>query len=207
MVPRRARRAGIIPRVNALRLPVAAAALIALYVAAAALGACSNGPLLSDCLIPTLGEVDADGGPDPCHCNPAPSLNITTCPCLSGGHPDKDAYLACMATYREEMMDAGASTDGGPIPGCTGQCWPPPPAYWTTPLLLWIGPENDAPSCPTEAPFVFYDGYAGGSFALACTSGASGTCPMLPTRGRPSTARSGDGRIAWAQRASKNAAP
>jgi len=118
---------------NALRLSAAVIAVTAL------LAACGPGQQLSLCLTPTLDEKAADGGPDPCHCDPPASLNITNCACLSGTQQDRDAYLQCITTFREEQ-DAGA---GGPIPGCTGQCWPMPPPEWT-PLLLWVGAESSA---------------------------------------------------------------
>jgi hypothetical protein len=159
---------------NALRLSAATIA-VAVILAAAAIGSCSSpGPQVSICLVPTLPETAADGGPDPCHCDPPPSLDITTCPCLSGTQQDQDVYLTCMASYREEQ-DAG---EGGPIAGCTGQCWPIPPPEWT-PILLWIGIEDDAPLCPDMAPTVVFDGDANGTFALGCTSNASGSCPGL----------------------------
>jgi hypothetical protein len=162
---------------NALRISAAATAALAIFTAAAALGSCSNGPeiTLSDCAVPVLGELSADGGPDPCHCDPPESLHITTCGCLSGNPQEVANYHACMALYQLEQ-DAGA--EGGPIPGgCAGQCWPIPPLDWMSPLLLWIGAENDAPPCPLVTPAVIYDGHANGTFAFACTSNASGTCP------------------------------
>lgn len=93
--------------VKALRFAAAAAAVTALLTAAGALGSCSNGPDYSACFIPTLGETAPDGSPDPCHCDPPPSLNITTCPCLSGTQSFVDAYNECMFVYRGET-DAGA---------------------------------------------------------------------------------------------------
>jgi hypothetical protein len=165
--------------VNALRLPVAAAALTALYAAAVALGACSNGPSItfSVCNTPIVGELGADGGPDPCHCDPPPELNMTTCGCLDGNATDVSLYQACMALYGEETKDAGGPIEPG---ACAGGCWPAPPAFWTTPDLLWFGAEIDAPSCPPIAPTVAFAGFsAGGAFALACSSTASGTCPGL----------------------------
>jgi hypothetical protein len=162
---------------NALRLSAAAIVVLAVSAAAAALGSCSSGPeiTVSICAIPTLDEKGADGSPDPCHCNPPPSLNITTCPCLSGDPQSVDSYNACMTLYRGET-DAGA--EGGPISGCTGECWPIPPPDWA-PLLLWVGLQSNAPPCPEVAPAPVYGGYATGTFALACTSNASGTCPGL----------------------------
>jgi subtilisin family serine protease len=86
---------------RALRFAVAAAAAAGLAVAV--LSASCNGPEYADCAIPTLGEKAADGGPDPCHCNPPPSLNILACPCLQG---DNDVYNACIVLYWAEL-DAG----------------------------------------------------------------------------------------------------
>jgi hypothetical protein len=95
--------------VNALRF--AAAAVTAVLAATAALGSCGDNQEFSDCTTPTLGEMGADGGPDPCHCDPPASLNITNCLCLTGTQQWVDAYNACMFVYRGEM-DAGA--EGGP---------------------------------------------------------------------------------------------
>jgi hypothetical protein len=88
-----------------LRFPAATAVAVVL-AAAALLGSSCYGPGIPDCGTPSLGEMATDGGPDPCHCDPPPSLNIQACPCLSGGPPDE--YNACMAIYRVETMDAGA---------------------------------------------------------------------------------------------------
>jgi hypothetical protein len=86
---------------NALRFAAAIAVLNA-----TALGF-SCGPQESPpCAIPTLNEKAADGGPDPCHCAPPPSLNVLACECLSGDQGFIDAYNACMTLYRGEM-DAG----------------------------------------------------------------------------------------------------
>ncbi len=159
---------------NALRLSAAAMAVAVILAAAGAIGACGPGQTISNCLVPTKTETAADGGPDPCHCDPPPALNITGCACLSGDQGEVDYYNACMATFREEQ-DAG---EGGPIPGCTGQCWPIPPPEWT-PLLLWVGAQSSAPPCPDVAPAAVYGGYANGAFAFACASNASGACPSF----------------------------
>jgi hypothetical protein len=91
--------------VNALRLPAAAVAVLA---ATAVLGFSCSGPAIPDCGFPSPDEKAADGGPDPCHCAPPPSLNLQACPCLDGLPGDKDVYNGCMALYRAETMDAGA---------------------------------------------------------------------------------------------------
>jgi hypothetical protein len=44
------------------------------------------------------------------------------------------------------------------------------------PQLLWTGDAGDA-QCPTVAQWVYYNGYAGGTFALGCTGDQSGACP------------------------------
>jgi hypothetical protein len=160
---------------NALRFSAATAALAAILAAAAALGACGDNLTITNCVVPVPGATAADGGPDPCHCAPPPSLNVTTCGCLSGDPQEVANYQACMTLFREEE-DAG---EGGPIPGCNGQCWPIPPPDWTPPLLLWVGAESSAPPCPELAPAPLYGGYANGTFALACTSNAGGTCRGL----------------------------
>ncbi len=89
---------------TALRL---AAAVVAL-TAAGLLGISCFGPTIPDCGAPSPNEKATDGGPDPCHCDPPPSLNLGACPCLSGSPGDVDLYNACLAIYRVEMMDAGA---------------------------------------------------------------------------------------------------
>jgi hypothetical protein len=91
--------------VNARRFAAAAAAVV--VSAAAMLGSCS-GPEFPACGFPTLDEKAADGGPDPCHCDPPPSLNLQACGCLSATPQDVDVYNGCMVLYRAEMMDAGA---------------------------------------------------------------------------------------------------
>jgi hypothetical protein len=87
--------------VNALRFA-------AILTATALLGSSCFGPTIPDCGIPSPSETATDGGPDPCHCDPPPSLNLGACPCLSGSPGDVDVYDSCMATYWVETMDAGA---------------------------------------------------------------------------------------------------
>jgi hypothetical protein len=85
----------------------ATTAAAAILVAAAVLSSSCSGPEIPDCAIPSPSELGVDGGTDPCHCAPPPSLNITACPCLSGNQADVDVYNTCMFVYRGEM-DAGA---------------------------------------------------------------------------------------------------
>jgi hypothetical protein len=97
---------GYASAVPALRLPLAAALVAAMLPAL--FGASCDGPAIPYCNIPSPSETSPDGAPDPCHCDPPPSLNIAACPCLSGSPGDVDIYKACMATYQVEIMDAGA---------------------------------------------------------------------------------------------------
>lgn len=90
-----------------LRFPAATAVAVVLATAAI-LGISCFGPAIPDCGTPSPSEVGVDGGPDPCHCDPPPSLNLGACHCLSGTPGDLDVYNACMVLYRIETMDAGA---------------------------------------------------------------------------------------------------
>jgi hypothetical protein len=102
----------MLPRMHALRLAAAATVATASLVAAA-LGACDNVVQLTVCNVPTLNEKGADGGPDPCHCDPPASSSVGACGCLSDPTDQQalDDFEACLATLREEQ-DAG--DDGGP---------------------------------------------------------------------------------------------
>jgi hypothetical protein len=91
---------------NALRL--AGAAMVAMLTAATLLGSSCSSPNPPACGFPTPGETAADGGPDPCHCDPPPALDLGACACLSGTPQDIAVYNGCIALYRLEMMDAGA---------------------------------------------------------------------------------------------------
>jgi hypothetical protein len=44
---------------------------------------------------------------------------------------------------------------------CPGACVPLPPLWFDGPVLLWIGPESEAPECPARAPKKVYEGHAG----------------------------------------------
>jgi hypothetical protein len=82
---------------SGLRLLAASAAAVAV------LGTSCFPGSSPDCAIPTLKEKGADGGPDPCHCDPPPSLNMQACPC---DQSDIDVFNACLVTYWAEI-DAG----------------------------------------------------------------------------------------------------
>src|SRR5271169_4006703 len=98
----------MLPPMNALRLSAAATVGIALLVAGAALGldACGQPADAYLCNVATPGEVGADGGPDPCHCN---VVDGTSCECTTPGNGVL-FYQQCLGT-----LDAGASdAEGGP---------------------------------------------------------------------------------------------
>lgn len=74
---------------------------------------------------------------------------------------------------------ADAGMDGGNV---CGQCAPGPPNGWDNPVLLWIGAEKDAPTCPVDAPAFAFEGYADLDAPVdcgTCTCGApSGSCSL-----------------------------
>jgi hypothetical protein len=94
---------------NALRLSGAALVATVLLAAAAALGLNACGPEGTSawlCNVPIRDELGADGGPDPCHCNPPGGMG---CPCTTPGD-GQDGYFLCMHALED---DAGAG-EGGP---------------------------------------------------------------------------------------------
>jgi len=64
--------------------------------------------------------------------------------------------------------------DAGPAPGldpeaCTGQCVPRGPSGFDPRIVLvWMGPEEEAPQCPDRAKSRFDSGYEGLSVELPC---------------------------------------
>ena len=92
-----------------LRFVGALVAVVAPFVAA--LGCGDNTIELALCNTPTLDEKGVDGGPDPCHCDVPPSLNLVGCGCLSGNQQDIDTYQTCMFLFNAEK-DAGDGTGG-----------------------------------------------------------------------------------------------
>jgi hypothetical protein len=151
---------------HTLRLSAAAALIVSsvLSIAWAFSSAGCGGNFVWICASPTgvdLGTAnngDSSYGACPCAC------------CLSGpinGHPYPQGDCP--------FADAGA--EGGPLP-CSGECVPLPPPGWT-PVLLWTGMDDVTAGCPDVALDAVFDGYASdgtATFALACTSTASGTC-------------------------------
>ena len=121
------------------------------------------------CPDPDKGHKDANGQPDPCHRHDPPAAD--------GGVPDD-----------------GGPPDAGELCPRDGPCVPAPTGTWRGPVLLWTGPEADAPPCPASADYQAYTGYADldapttcgackcdapiGSCALPATmTAAAGSCP------------------------------
>jgi hypothetical protein len=75
-------------------------------------------------------------------------------------------------------------TGGAGGEGCEGQCVPFGPGVWSTPLLVWMGKDGDAPDCPASAPIADAPMFAdlnAPTVCGACTCDApTGTC-ALPT--------------------------
>lgn len=92
------------PVMSPLRFAAAAAVATAALVAAA-LGCGDNYVVLPDCDSPTLNGKGADGGPDPCHCDPPPSSNTAACGCLSDPTDQEaiDEYNTCTLLFHEEI--------------------------------------------------------------------------------------------------------
>lgn len=95
------------------RVYLAAISLGALLAAAAAalgIAACGPGPQIYSCSIPAIGELGADGGPDPCHCNVGD--DGTSCNCTS---PGDGMLFFQQCIYTLSMYDAGdGGLEGGP---------------------------------------------------------------------------------------------
>jgi hypothetical protein len=92
---------------NALRLSGAAMVVTVLLAAAAAIASCQPTDAYI-CSIPTPGEVAADGGPDPCHCNVPDGIS---CLCTTPGNGAL-FFQQCMTTLAG-LADAG-DAEGGP---------------------------------------------------------------------------------------------
>ena len=75
------------------------------------------------------------------------------------------ALLLCGCTYGS-LGASSCETPGTDLPcpmkeACPGQCVPLPPLGWSLPVLLWSGPDLEAPECPaTWAGVIQYEGHA-----------------------------------------------
>ena len=128
---------------------------------------------------PVHNEAGPHGGDDPCSCD---VFN-------EAGDYDESVYTVCVCAHHDggdyfpedvAKCDAGSAGDAaadGPIPACNGECVPTGPLEWTAPVLVWWGPESDAPPCPELAPSIGWEGRAGLSAANATCGACSCDAP------------------------------
>lgn len=89
---------------------------------------------------------------------------------------------------------SGSGGSAGAMGDVCGQCAPGPPNGFDNPVLLWIGEEQDAPTCPVDAPAFAFEGYAdldAPTDCGVCSCGApAGSCslPAAMTAGAASCA-------------------
>lgn len=97
-------RSGILLPMHALRLAAAATVATAALVTVS-LGACDNITEVYNCAAPLVNETGANGGPDPCHCDPPPSSSYEACGCLSDptDQTSISEYDECILVFREEV--------------------------------------------------------------------------------------------------------
>ena len=92
---------------------------------------------------------------------------------------DEDPPLDAGTTVEPDASAPDAAiADAG---DCPGLCAPLPPLGedgWSTPLLLWFGPKEEAPDCPPTASDLRWKGYADLEAPLDCPS-----CSCLPPKG------------------------
>jgi hypothetical protein len=147
--------------------------------------ACGDVGSAYSCPDPIPGRLDHNGHHDPC--------------CYVDPCHDEDAGAKDSGADAQEDADAGpppddAGLDGGEdaaadahadaAPACPGACIHAPPLGWSDPAVLWLGAMGTpAPSCPTEAPVVGFQGFAdldappASCGACSCAS-ATATCGL-----------------------------
>ncbi|HSN99938.1 MAG TPA: hypothetical protein VLS89_16700, partial [Candidatus Nanopelagicales bacterium] len=82
--------------------------------------------------------------------------------------------VACLVACKEGYYDPFGCPDpcydcDVPCDPCSdGECVPVPEVGWEGPILLWTGPENEAPDCPDLALAHVYEGRFGFSRDLSC---------------------------------------
>jgi hypothetical protein len=154
---------------NARRLLGASLVLSILAAVAGLLGGggagCGGGVDVWYCFSPDGGIIGNEPTSDP---SPRPS----TCPCALAGPPGQHYPQGDCA-----WLDAGA--EGGPIPGCNGQCVAGPTGGGWSLVLGWFGTESEPPACPLNAPELTYEGWAG----LVSTPLMCPTCSCTPSSG------------------------
>lgn len=122
--------------------------------------------------------VDAEGN----HVSGITQVEVCPCGCCLG--PDASFWPGC------DLVDGGADGDASaegdadadaPLeaPGCSGTCVPAKLDGWDDPQLLAIGTPLAMPSCPSVAPAIIYEGYAG----LDMSPASCPTCSCAPPAG------------------------
>ena len=93
-------------------------------------------------------------------------------------------------------IDSGTPDDAGePCPG-HGLCAPGLTEDWRGPVILWTGPEADAPPCPPGAGFEVYSGHAdpdGPPCGICKCAPATGSCALPATLTAAAASCAGDG--------------
>jgi hypothetical protein len=98
-----------------------------------------------------------DAGPDAAACDDA---GPDAAACGDAG-PSADAPEPRGAGGGGGTAGGGGTGGGGGMSSlCGGQCVPKEPVGWSDPALLWIGPPEQAPDCPSTAPTLGFEGYA-----------------------------------------------
>jgi hypothetical protein len=99
---------------------------------------------------------------------------------------DPDGGITADAGDAGDMNDADAgSTDPADAsdedagPSCDGECVPLRPDGFSSPMLLWMGAEDQAPGCPAQAPVKQYTGHG----QLLVPDATCPTCTCLPSAG------------------------
>lgn len=116
-------------------------------------------------------------------CEPRVSLSVYSCADPEKGHLGPDGEPdPC------HYDDADAGPDAGP--GCDVGEYVHWPAQWQWPMLLWVGPEDQAPECPKGPTTIAYEGRAdlvAPAVCEACTcEPPTGSC-ALPSKLTAST--------------------
>ena len=95
-----------------------------------------------------------------------------------------------------QPKDAGIPDDAGDECPGHGLCAPGPKEPWRGPVLLWTGPEAEAPPCPASANFELYSGHAdpdGPPCGVCTCAPATSSCPSPTILTAAAASCAGDG--------------
>ena len=93
-------------------------------------------------------------------------------------------------------IDAGPPDDAGDACPGNGLCAPGPTGTWRGPVILWAGPEADAPPCPASADLETYTGHAdpeGPACGVCTCAPPTGSCASPATLTAAAATCAGDG--------------